>query len=117
MPANNRPARTPSPTPSTEARPGPGPRAARRRRTSGRSPADAGAAGRTDAAGNGGFLGGSVLNGTLLLTGLVSGRIPATPQLLWPLVILSIAILGHDLCRRRLTSDSPERKRRPRKAR
>lgn len=117
MPANARPARPPSPTPATETHSGPRPRATRRRRTPGRRPVDAVTAERVATGGNGGFPGGGVLNGTLLLAGVVSGRIPATPQLVWPLVALSVAIMGHDLCRRALTADSRRRRGRPRKAR
>jgi hypothetical protein len=48
---------------------------------------------------------GAVLSNSLLITGLVSGHIPATPALVWPLVALSIASMAYDLGRKALTRD------------
>ncbi|MGC9539939.1 hypothetical protein [Streptomyces sp. UG1] len=48
---------------------------------------------------------GAVLSNSLLITGLVSGQIPATPELVWPLVALSIASIAYDLGRKAITHD------------
>lgn len=45
----------------------------------------------------------AVLSNSLLITGLISGQIPATPQLVWPLVALSIASMAYDLGRKAIT--------------
>jgi hypothetical protein len=47
----------------------------------------------------------AVLSNILLVTGLVSGQIPATPELVWPLVALSIAGMAYDLGRKAITRD------------
>ncbi|MCX4673539.1 hypothetical protein OG453_44070 [Streptomyces sp. NBC_01381] len=47
----------------------------------------------------------AVLSNSLLVTGLISGQIPATPTLAWPLVALSIASMAYDLGRKAITHD------------
>ncbi|TGB16053.1 hypothetical protein [Streptomyces sp. MZ04] len=47
----------------------------------------------------------AVLSHSLLVTGLISGQIPATPTLVWPLVALSIASMAYDLGRKAITLD------------
>ncbi|MFH8701319.1 hypothetical protein ACWGKK_36560 [Streptomyces chartreusis] len=46
----------------------------------------------------------AVLGNILLVTGLISDQIPATPALVWPLVTLSIASMAYDLGRKALNS-------------
>jgi hypothetical protein len=47
----------------------------------------------------------ALVTNSLLLTGLLTGQIPATPQLVWPLVTLSIAGMAYDLGRTAITHD------------
>lgn len=47
----------------------------------------------------------AVLSNSLLVTALISGQIPPTPGLIWPLVSLSVASMAYDLGRKAITDD------------
>lgn len=49
----------------------------------------------------------ALLGSSLLVAGPVSGRIPATPGLVWPLVTLSVAGMAYGLGRKALMRNRP----------